>query len=67
MTSVFVISREPRMRAAVTEYLRDRGYDTATASNYDAAIEHLANYRHDAIITDVQGLPRGEGRRLLLA
>ena len=48
------------MRTAVTEYLRDRGYDTATASNYDSAIEHLANYRHDAIITDVQGLPRGE-------
>ncbi len=60
MTSVFVISRDPRTRATVTDYLRGRGYDTATAGNYDAAIEHLANYRHDAIITDVQGLPRGE-------
>lgn len=48
------------MRATVTEYLRDRGYDTATAGTYDDAIEHLSGYRHDAIITDVQGLPRGE-------
>lgn len=60
MTSVFVISREPRMRTSVTEYLRDRGYDTATAETYDLAIEHLADYHHDAIVTDVQGLPRGE-------
>ncbi|MCC6960014.1 MAG: response regulator transcription factor [Dehalococcoidia bacterium] len=60
MTSVFVISREPRMRSTVSEYLRGRGYDTASAGNYDAAIEHLASYRHDAIVTDVQGLPGGE-------
>ena len=60
MTSVFVISRDPRTRANVTEYLRGRGYDTATAANYDLAIAHLSDYRHDAIVTDVQGLPRGE-------
>lgn len=48
------------MRATVTEYLRERGYDTATAGTYDSAIEHLSEYRHDAIVTDVQGLPRGE-------
>lgn len=48
------------MRATVTEYLRDRGYDTATAGTYDSAIAHLSDYRHDAIVTDVQGLPRGE-------
>lgn len=60
MTSVFVISREPRMRTSVTEYLRDRGYDTATASDYDLAMLQLSTDRHDAIVTDVQGLPRGE-------
>lgn len=60
MTSVFVVSREPRMRANVTEYLRDRGYDTATAANYDAAMEALAHLRPDAIVADVQGVPRGE-------
>lgn len=48
------------MRTSVTDYLRGRGYDTATASNYDQAIAHLSDYRHDAIVTDVQGLPRGE-------
>jgi len=48
------------MRATVTEYLRERGYDTATAGTYDLAIGHLSEYSHDAIVTDVQGLPRGE-------
>ncbi len=60
MAFVFVISREPRMRTAVTEYLRDRGYDTATAPNYDGAMETLSTARPDAVVVDVQGLPRGE-------
>ena len=42
------------------DYLRDRGYDTATAGNYDAAINYLTDARFDAVVTDVQGLPRGE-------
>ncbi len=60
MSFVFVISREPRMRATVTEYLRDRGYDTGTASNYDEAMDVLAEYHPDGLVVDVQGLPRGE-------
>ena len=60
MSFVFVISREPRMRTAVTEYLRDRGYDTAAAPNYDDAMESLTANRPDALVVDVQGLPRGE-------
>ena len=60
MSSVFVISREPRMRANLTEYLRERGYDTATASNYDDAMDFLPDERFDALIVDVQGVPRGE-------
>ncbi|MEO6397886.1 MAG: response regulator transcription factor [Tepidiformaceae bacterium] len=60
MTSVFVISREPRMRTSVTDYLRGRGYDTATAGTYDSAMDHLNLDRFDAVVTDVQGLPRGE-------
>lgn len=60
MTSVFVISREPRTRNSITEYLRERGYDTVTASSYDIAMTHLAEHAHEAIIADVQGLPRGE-------
>ncbi|MGE5595799.1 MAG: response regulator transcription factor [Hyphomicrobiales bacterium] len=60
MSFVFVISREPRMRAAVTDYLRERGYDTSTGSSYDEAMEKLSEYRPDALVCDVQGLPRGE-------
>lgn len=60
MTFVFVLSREPRMRTTVTEYLRERGYDTAGATNYDNAMEILQRVRPDALIVDVQGLPRGE-------
>jgi DNA-binding response OmpR family regulator len=48
------------MRTSVTEYLRDRGYDTATAANYDLAIDALTGAHPDAIVTDVQGLPRDE-------
>ena len=48
------------MRSTVTEYLRERGYDTATAGTYDSAMGHLSEFSHDAIVTDVQGLPRGE-------
>ncbi|MCC7363919.1 MAG: response regulator transcription factor [Dehalococcoidia bacterium] len=48
------------MRSTVTEYLRDRGYDTATAANYDEAMELLPDDRFDALVVDVQGVPRGE-------
>ena len=60
MTFVFVVSREPRMRTSVTEYLRGRGYDTAAAATYDLAIDTLTHSRPDALVVDVQGLPRGE-------
>ena len=48
------------MRGAVTEYLRDRGYDTSTADSYDTAMESLPGNRPDALVVDVQGVPRGE-------
>lgn len=48
------------MRSSVTEYLRERGYDTAAAPSYDAAMEMLASVRPEALVVDVQGLPRGE-------
>jgi len=57
---VIVISREPRMRSSLTDYLRERGYDTATAPTYDDAMELLVRTRPDALVVDVQGLPRGE-------
>lgn len=48
------------MRASVGDYLRERGYDTASAPNYDSAMEMLAHRRPEALVVDVQGLPRGE-------
>lgn len=48
------------MRTAVTEYLRERGYDTSTAEHYDMAMEVLPLHPPDALVVDVQGLPRGE-------
>lgn len=60
MTSILVISRDPRTRAALTGYLRDRRYDTGTAGTYDQAMDSLGGRWFDAVIVDVQGLPRGE-------
>jgi len=60
MPFVFLVSREPKMRTSVTEYLRERGYDTSTAPNYELAMESLDTRLPDAVVVDVQGLPRGE-------
>ena len=60
MPFVFVVSREPKMRTGVTDYLRERGYDTATAGTYEGAMDSLEANRPDALVVDVQGLPRGE-------
>lgn len=60
MSFVFVISREPKIRATVTDYLRERGYDTNTSPSYDHAMEDLPHKRPDALVVDVQGVPRGE-------
>ncbi|MDZ7729315.1 MAG: winged helix-turn-helix domain-containing protein [Dehalococcoidia bacterium] len=59
MTLVFLVSREPRMRTMVTDYLRERGYDTASAENYDDAMDVLPGLAADALVIDVQGVPRG--------
>ncbi len=48
------------MRATVGDYLRERGYDTSSASDYDTAMEVLADNPPEALVVDVQGLPRGE-------
>jgi len=60
MAVVYVVSREPRLRSAVAEYLRGRGYDTLTANDYDEAMETLTTLVVDALVVDIQGVPRGE-------
>ncbi len=60
MRRILVVSRDPRVRSTVAEYLRDRGYDTKTASNYDEAMEDYLRLTPEALVVDIQGLPRGE-------
>lgn len=60
MTLVYLVSREPRLRSAVAEYLRRRGYDTRTGASYDEAMETLPTLDADALVVDIQGVPRGE-------
>ncbi len=60
MPSILVISREPRTRTAIVDYVRDRGYDAATAESYDHAMHALERRAFGALIVDIQGLPRGE-------
>jgi DNA-binding response OmpR family regulator len=58
---VFVISRDAKTRGSVVAYAIERGYDTGLAASYDDAMDSLSNgVRPDAIVVDVQGVPRGE-------
>lgn len=60
MTFVYIVSREPRIHQSLTEYLRSRGFEAGGAPTYDEAMEQLPIVRPDAVIIDVQGLPRGD-------
>ena len=58
---VFVISRDGRTRGSISTYAIEKGYDTAQADSYDEAMEALSRgSRPDAMVIDVQGVPRGE-------
>ncbi len=60
MASVFVVSREPRTCERVCGYLEDREHRSTLATSYDAAMDTLRASRFDAMIIDVQGIPREE-------
>lgn len=61
MSFVFVISRDPRTRTSIVNYVIERGYEAALAESYDDAMDILGDERQpDALIIDVQGVPRGE-------
>jgi DNA-binding response OmpR family regulator len=58
---VFVISRDAKTRGSLVDYAIDRGYEASLAASYDEAMEALADgLRPDALVIDVQGVPRGE-------
>lgn len=48
------------MRTMATTYLRGLGYDTAVATDYDHAMELLPYNRPDALVVDIQGVPRDQ-------
>lgn len=60
MASVFVVSREPRTCRRVCGYLEEREHRSTLATSYDAAMVTLRNVSFDAMIIDVQGVPRDE-------
>ncbi len=60
MTFAYLISREPRMRSTVAEYLRGRDLEVVSAASYDDAMEDQRMALSDILIVDVQGVPRGE-------
>ena len=61
MPGVVIVSRAPRMRSTVGTYLREMGYDSIEFSNFDEAMERLPTIvMPQALIIDVQGVPRGE-------
>lgn len=60
MSYVFVVSREPRTRETVAQYLVERQYHVTQAGSYDDAMQLLPERRPQGLIVDVQGLPRGE-------
>jgi DNA-binding response OmpR family regulator len=60
MTFVQIVSREPRIHTTLSEYLQGRGFETAACWNYDEAMEQVPINRPDALIVDVQGVPRGD-------
>lgn len=60
MTFVFIVSREPRIHTSVSDYLERRGFETGACWNYDDAMEQVPIVKPDAVIVDVQGVPRGD-------
>ena len=60
MPVVVAVSRDPRMRDALDTYLRERGYEVVTFANYDELMGRLDPAVPEAMVVDVQGVPRGE-------
>lgn len=61
MLSIIVITRDARTRSSLASYLNERGYAPSGAESYDHAMEMLSTgERPQALVVDVQGVPRGE-------
>ncbi|MBM3623025.1 MAG: response regulator [Alphaproteobacteria bacterium] len=63
---VLLVEDEIELLAEISAFLRRRGHDVRTASNFDEALEQLKDCAHrlDLLLTDVR-LPGGSGLDLL--
>lgn len=63
---VLLVEDEIELLAEISAFLRRRGHDVRTASNFDDAVEQLKDCAHrlDLLLTDVR-LPGGSGLDLL--
>jgi CheY-like chemotaxis protein len=63
---VLLVEDEIELLAEISAFLRRRGHDVLTASNFDEALERLKDCAHrlDLLLTDVR-LPGGSGLDLL--
>ena len=63
-TRILIVDDEPNARTALSELLRDEGYEVSSAVDGVAARARLAEFRPDVILTDVH-MPGGDGLGLL--
>ncbi len=53
MARILIVEDEAVLRLTFEEFLRDEGYDVATAADYGEAVAHLAQGVFDVIVTDI--------------
>ena len=61
---LLLVEDEPLLRSAVAEQLADRGYSVDEAASGEAAVERLADFAYDAIVTDLR-LPGMTGAQVV--
>jgi CheY-like chemotaxis protein len=59
---VLVVDDEPNARSALSELLREEGYEVATARDGVEALERIATFRPAVVLSDIQ-MPRVTGAR----
>src|SRR5919201_933370 len=63
---LLLVEDEAPLRQVIAEQLTDRGFSVTQAENGELAIEHLADFAFDIVITDLR-LPGIDGTQLLEA
>jgi DNA-binding NtrC family response regulator len=64
LAKILVVDDEPNQRDALSEMIRNWGYETSTAQNGSEALERLRSFEADAVITDLN-MPVMDGREFL--